>query len=101
MYKQRWIVEAGRDKTLKKSICLTASPGSSAGRLGWQSIVNAAKQNLCGSLDHALGAENFRLPDRRDWLNVDRTPHRPDSWWNRRRNPARHGRRSSVLLISW
>jgi hypothetical protein len=29
------------------------------------------RANFCGSLDHALGSENFRLPDRRGRLNVD------------------------------
>jgi hypothetical protein len=29
------------------------------------------KSDLCGSLDHALGSENFRLPDRRGRLDID------------------------------
>jgi hypothetical protein len=47
--------------------------------------------------------ENFLLPDRRGWLNVDddRTPHRSDNGGIGERKPARHGRRFSVLLISW
>jgi len=47
--------------------------------------------------------ENFRLPDRRGWLNVDddRTPHRSDNGGIGEESRPRHGRRFSVLLISW
>jgi hypothetical protein len=46
--------------------------------------------------------ENFRLPDRPGWLNVDddRTPHRSDSGSGEESRPAM-GAGSSVLLISW